>query len=56
MKKANRAFLDHERPILSIEDVDLLSVNGSNLLKQVVVAPFFVTGAGGGPCTVFVKI
>lgn len=54
-RKAHRAFLDHEKPILLLEDVDLSGVNGGTLLKQVVVAPLRVAGADGAPCSIFAK-
>lgn len=54
-RNAHRAFLDHDQPILLIEDMDLSGVNGNSLSKQLVVAPVFVMGADGAPCSIFMK-
>jgi kynurenine formamidase len=52
-RAAHRAFLDPEaqgNPIPLIEDMALKEVSGN--LQQIVIAPFPVAGADGGPCTI----
>jgi len=55
-REAHKAFLDHSRPILLLEDMDLSMIDNSIKLKQVIVAPLRVEGADGAPCTVFANI
>ena len=55
-QKAHKAFLDHPRPILLLEDMDLSMLDNSMKLKQVIVSPLRVEGADGAPCTVFANI
>ena len=55
-REAHKAFLDHPRPILLLEDMDLCMVDNIMKLKQVIVAPLRVEGADGAPCTVFANI
>jgi len=54
-REAHISFLDHPRPILLLEDMDLSIVNNMKL-KHVIVAPLRVEGADGAPCTVFANI
>lgn len=54
--EAHKTFLDHHRPILLLEDMDLCIVDNTMKLKQVIVAPLRVEGADGAPCTVFANI
>jgi kynurenine formamidase len=52
-RTAHRAFLDPEgkgNPVLLIEDMALGETPGN--LKQIIVAPFPVAEADGGPCTI----
>ncbi len=53
---AHRAFLDHDRPILLLEDMDLRHVTGSTMIKKVVIAPLRVKEADAGPCTVMGEV
>lgn len=53
---AHKRFLDHQRPILPLEDMDLSMLNTSIRLKQVIVAPWVVCGADAVPCTVLAEI
>lgn len=55
-QEAHKAFLDHTRPILLLEDMDLSMLDNSMKLKQVIVSPLRVEGADGAPCTVFANI
>jgi kynurenine formamidase len=55
-REAHRAFLDHRRPLLLLEDLDLSGIDGATTLRQVIVAPLRVAGADGAPCTVFAEV
>lgn len=55
-RQAHRAFLDHEAPILIIEDMDLSPLAGTRGIEQVIVSPLRVVQGDGSPCTVTAKI
>lgn len=50
---AHTSFLDHDQPILLLEDMNLEGLTDAGRLRRVIVAPVWVTGADGAPCTVF---
>lgn len=50
--KAHRKFLNPERPILLLEDMDLFRVPANSCFKRIIVCPLLVQGCGGLPCTV----
>ncbi|TGK30925.1 hypothetical protein EHQ13_04260 [Leptospira gomenensis] len=53
-RTAHRKFLNRKDPILILEDVNFLNL-GSDILKlqNVLIAPLWLEGADGSPCTVF---
>jgi len=55
-RQTHRVFLDGERPILPLEDLDLISIGADTELKEVIVAPIRIENADGAPCTVIGKI
>ena len=55
-RQAHKRFLDHQRPILPLEDMDLSRLGSSSLIKQVIVAPWMVRGADAVPCTVMAEM
>jgi len=55
-KQAHKKFLDHEKPILPIEDMDLSSLGSGVALKKVFIVPLRVQGADASPCTVLGEI
>lgn len=55
-RKAHRAFLDHPRPILPLEDMNLAAVHDTTVFRQVVVSPLSVAEADGSPCTVLAEV
>jgi kynurenine formamidase len=55
-RTAHRAFLEHERPLLLLEDMDLSALGKNTSLTRVIVAPLRVNKADGSPCTVMVEI
>jgi arylformamidase len=52
-RDAHRRFLEGPRPLLPLEDMDLVQVTERTCFKRVIVAPWRVKGAEGVPCTVF---
>jgi arylformamidase len=55
-KTAHLRFLDHEKPILPIEDMDLTTLEKGTKLKRVVISPLRIQGADAAPCTVFAEL
>jgi kynurenine formamidase len=55
-RQSHRAFLDHEAPILIIEDMDLSQLSEKQGIEQVIVSPLRVAQGDGSPCTVIAKI
>ena len=55
-REAHKRFLDHERPILPLEDMDLSRVEKTSLIRQTIVAPWMVRGADAVPCTVMAEV
>jgi len=53
---AHKAFLDHEKPILLLEDLDLSQLEQNSALLQIIVLPLRVEGSDAGPCTVIAEI
>lgn len=55
-RKAHAAFLSHEKPILLLEDVNLLEVNSSTKFNKIVISPLMMLNSDGAPCTVFAEV
>lgn len=55
-RKAHRAFLDHDRPILPIEDMELSALQAEVAIEKVFVIPLRVQGADASPCMVLGEI
>jgi len=55
-REAHKAFLDHPRPVLLLEDMNLSMVDGRFWLKRVIVSPLRVEDADASPCTVFAEV
>lgn len=55
-REAHKNFLDHSRPILPIEDMDLSSLGKETYLKKVIVLPLRIKSADAAPCTVIAEI
>jgi kynurenine formamidase len=55
-RKAHQAFLDHDRPILIIEDMDLSGLGKKSMIHQVIVGPVRVKNSDAAPCTVIAGI
>ncbi len=55
-RRAHKAFLDHTRPLLLLEDMDLSVNYDEKRVNQVVVSPLHVKGADAAPCTVLAEV
>lgn len=55
-REAHKVFLDHRRPILPLEDMDLTIINGNVQFKQIIIAPWRVRNADAVPCTVMAEV
>ena len=55
-RQAHKAFLDHPRPLLLLEDMDLTGVDRNLLLQQAVIAPIRVKDADAAPCSVLAEV
>ncbi|HCY85604.1 MAG TPA: hypothetical protein DHV36_10765 [Desulfobacteraceae bacterium] len=55
-RKAHKAFLDHDRPILIIEDMALADALPENGIREAMVCPLRVRDSDAAPCTVIARI
>jgi arylformamidase len=55
-REAHKVFLNPEKPILLIEDMDLRKINFNNKIKFLQVIPFRISKSDGLPCTVIGEI
>ncbi|WP_415397881.1 cyclase family protein [Sulfurimonas sp. CS5] len=52
-KVAHKAFLNPEKPILILEDMDLSNIRVDTNLKEILISPLRIDNCDGLPCTVF---
>jgi arylformamidase len=55
-RKAHKQFLNPDKPILLVEDMNLTEISTGNTLKRVDIAPLFIDQSDAVPCTVFAEI
>lgn len=55
-RQAHRAFLGLDKPILLLEDMNLLEIGMEVVFLQVIVSPLRLQGGGGSPCTVLAEV
>lgn len=55
-RKAHKRFLEGERPLLLLEDMDLNNVSKDSLFKQIIIAPLQIAKADAAPCTVLALV
>ena len=55
-REAHKRFLNPEKPILLIEDMDLRKISTDVLFQEIVIAPLRIAHCDGLPCTVIGKI
>jgi len=52
-REAHRRFLNPEKPILLLEDMDLRNINEKSKIDRIIVSPLRISSCEGIPCTVF---
>ncbi|MFA6136946.1 MAG: cyclase family protein [Sulfurimonas sp.] len=52
-REAHKRFLNPDKPILLLEDMDLTSVDEQTSFKKIIIAPLRISKSDGLPCTVF---
>lgn len=55
-REAHRSFLNPERPIILLEDMDLSNISETTNIKEIIIAPLQIRKSDGIPCTVYAKI
>jgi len=52
-REAHKRFLNPERPVLLLEDMDLQNVGEQTNIKEIIISPLRISNCDGLPCTVF---
>ena len=52
-REAHKKFLNPEKPILLLEDMDLRYIDGDTKVNEIIVSPMRINRCDGLPCTVF---
>ncbi len=55
-RQAHKSFLNHPRPLLLIEDMDLSEINQDIVPDQVIIAPIRVKNADAAPCMILAEV
>lgn len=55
-REAHRRFLNPSKPILLLEDMDLVSLSKQTRIKRMIVSPVRIETCDGSPCTVFAEL
>jgi len=55
-RKAHRAFLDTQQPIMLLEDMDFSQFESGTPIIQVIISPLPVRNADASPCTVLAEV
>jgi len=55
-REAHKDFLNPQKPILLIEDMDLREVNLDTKIKRIIVAPLRIAKCDGLPCTLIAEV
>ena len=55
-RESHKAFLNPEKPILLIEDMDLRDLNIEKKIKNISVAPLRIAKCDGLPCTIITEV
>ena len=55
-KKAHQAFLNHQEPILIVEDMSLSKLTEKTVAKKLFISQFPVSNADGSPVNCFLSI
>ncbi len=55
-RKVHKKMLNPKKPILIVEDMNLLKVNKDTVFKRIYVAPLMISRSDGGPCTILAEV
>ncbi len=55
-RKAHKVFLNPNKPLLIIEDMNLLDLKPNDNLTQVIISPMRIANCDGMPCSIIAKI
>jgi arylformamidase len=55
-RSAHKAFLDPEKPILLLEDMDLTLLNSNSEIQKLEIAPLRIANCDGLPCTILAGV
>lgn len=55
-RECHISFLQDNRPILIVEDMDLCKVHQNTIFNRIVVSPLIIKEADGSPCTVIAEV
>ncbi|MBE0661418.1 MAG: cyclase family protein [Bacteroidales bacterium] len=53
---AHKKFLNPEKPVLLLEDMDLRNIGENSSSNELIVVPLMIAGADGVPCTVLASM
>jgi arylformamidase len=52
-RESHKRFLNPKKPILLLEDMDLINIDENSKFKEIIVSPLRISNCDGLPCTVF---
>lgn len=55
-RESHRVFLNPDRPVLLLEDMDLRNINKNTIIKKIIISPLRIKKCDGLPCTVIGEI
>jgi kynurenine formamidase len=55
-REAHKRFLNPNRPILLLEDMDLRKLNSHSTIKELIISPLQIAKCDGLPCTILCRI
>lgn len=55
-RKSHKAFLNPNKPILLLEDMDLTKLDKESQISKIVIAPLRIANCDGLPCTVIAEV
>jgi len=55
-REAHRAFLNPDKPLLILEDMDLSTLNMHSKIDKMIIAPLRISKCDGLPCTVIAEV
>jgi len=55
-REAHKAFLEPDKPILLLEDMNLYAVNKDTKFKEIIISPLRISNCDGLPCNIIAKV